>query len=76
MKKVNIQRDLESRRNMIQAIAPAKVFEMSIETVKKEEDNAESETVPGNEDDTVATAGEKAKKRRRTSAGNLEAFPV
>jgi hypothetical protein len=74
MKKVNIQRDLESRRNMAQATVPARVFETNIE-VRNEEKNevndAESEAVPGNEDDTVATAGEKAKKRRRASAGNL-----
>jgi hypothetical protein len=75
MRKINIQRDLESRRKMQPSIAPARELENTDETVKNK-DNAESKVVSGNEDDTTASAGEKPKKRKRTSTGDVPALPV
>jgi hypothetical protein len=77
MRKINIQRDLESRRNISQIMPPVREFETEVEREKeKEEENAESEVIQGNADDTVASAGEKPKKRKRTPAGDLPALPV
>jgi hypothetical protein len=75
MRKINVQRDLESRRNISQTMPLARDFETVTETVKEEE-NAESEVIPGQEDDPGAIAGEKQKKRKRTPAGDVQALPV
>jgi hypothetical protein len=75
MKKINIQRDLESRRNISQTIPLARDFETEVEPIKETE-NAESEVIQGYEDDPGAIAGEKPKKRKRASAGDIPALPV
>jgi hypothetical protein len=75
MKKINIQRDIESRRNMVQTVIPTREFETIVEPIK-EEDYAESENVQGAASDTGATACEKPKKRRRATEGDVQALPV
>jgi hypothetical protein len=75
MKKINIQRDLESRRNMVQAVVPAVKIETVVEPIKAEE-YAESEDVPGTAPDAGAPAGEKPKKRKRATEGDVPALPV
>jgi hypothetical protein len=76
MRKINIQRDLESRRNMTQVTVPAKEFETTTTEAIKEEANAESETVPGDTDNTVAPSVKKPEKRKRTSGGDVPALPL
>jgi hypothetical protein len=75
MRKINVQRDLESRRHIAQTMPSVRDLETTVEIVKEEE-NAESEVTPGHEDDSGAIAGEKPKKRKRASAGDVQALPV
>ncbi|GAB6013567.1 hypothetical protein [Viscerimonas tarda] len=75
MKKINIQRDIDSRRNMAKAVMPVMGIETEVKPVKEEND-AESEVVHRATPDTGAPAGEKTKKRRRTSEGDIQALPV
>jgi hypothetical protein len=69
--RINIQRDVESRKNIAQATQlPAKRIETIVEAIKTE-NNAESEINPGSEDNAESAPGEKPKKRKRTSAGDV-----
>jgi hypothetical protein len=70
MKKINIQRDVESRRNMAQAFSPVKGFETEVEPIKQEND-AESEKKDGQADNAGAPTGKKPEKGRRTTQGNV-----
>jgi hypothetical protein len=74
MKKINIQRDVESRKNIAKAIPPVANIETVIEPVTQEKD-AESEANQQQAVDPILT-DEKTKKRRRTAKGDIQEVPV
>jgi hypothetical protein len=73
-KKINIQRDMESRRKIAQSISAERI-EAMVEPVS-EERNDESEITTGQQGDEGAAVPEKAKKRRRTTAGDAQEVSV
>jgi hypothetical protein len=74
MKKINIQRDVESRKNIARSIPPAAKIETIVEPVTQEKD-AESEANQEQAVDTSPTDG-KTKKRGRTAKGDTQEVPV
>ena len=68
MKRINIQRDVESRKSIEQELPL--VLETVIEPIK-EEQYAESETIPESEADTSSAAEPQPKKRRRKTEGDV-----
>jgi hypothetical protein len=60
---------------MAQAIVPVREFEARVKP-EKEKENAESETVQRDAHDTVANTGEKPKKRKRATTGDVQTLPV
>jgi hypothetical protein len=69
MKKINIQRDVESRKNIANQMPPVEKTKIPVERVTEEKD-AQSEEIRTNEDNKVGKTGQ-AKKRGRTAKGDV-----
>jgi hypothetical protein len=75
MKKINIQKDVESRKNIAGQIQSVMREETQVEP-EKEKDDAQSEEILSEENDQIAQTGEKTKKRRRTAKGDVQEIQV
>ncbi len=70
MKRINIQRDVESRKSIEQELPVIPITEQMFEPVK-EEQNAESETIQEHEADSSPSPEPQPKKRRRKTEGDI-----
>ncbi len=70
MKRINIQRDVESRKSIEHELPVIQRTEQMVEPVKVEQ-NAESETIQEHEADSVPNLEPQPKKRRRKAEGDI-----
>jgi hypothetical protein len=75
MKKINIQKDVESRKRIAGQIQTVMREETQVEP-EKDKDDAQSEEILSEENNQGAPTGEKTKKGRRTTKGNVQEIQV